>query len=1325
MSRVAPAVLLSTALLAAFASRTDAQTGATDTRITALVGLARTSRDQGRFDASAAAFRDADRVRPLGGALLVEYFWSAHRAGAADAMEVGQRVLAANPRESHVRDGLIGLAAAARDEARVVQLAEEGRLLEPASALWWRRLAESHLRSGRPLLAADGFSAASGLTGGEAADRAQRALALELAGDKPRAILAWSEVPEAIWSGRSDWVQSRARAFAPAPAPPVRRAAAPAPTPEQTAAAQHATLERMPCAAEPLAALDRLADGRWLIAAVAARPMQCVDRVKWISRAAERAIAAGAFEQALSLVRPVATPGSPAAVREQLGVLLHWTGARADAAPVLEAVVAEDPGRVRATTALIEVRRALGDSEGAWVVAERVWSSSAEASNLLGLAELALETGRLNQALASARALKGNDTLNARVAAIEGRALLALGRPAEARVVLEPLVPEPGASLAWLDAIAASEGLSAAVAAAAQLPAVANESWADVNARRAVWQAQLGHRASAERLLADVAAVDVARARMATAEIALARGRPADAEIELRRVHAERPHDLRALDGLSTTLAEQGRWDEAFATLSLIRARRPAEARWAIREAEWRHRQAPTVDRLSSLEAIVQAHPHADGPSALSRAYFRSGQFDRAIRQLGSPRGLGEHDVVLLARSLRAAGRPVEALAAIQGLAAPTVEALLLRAELDAAVNGPAAANAVFVELTRREDADPDWYVAWADLMTDGRDVLRVLEQASTRYPQHAVIQERLAVAAWTARDRRLAAKAATLALTADDGRPAAWFVQIELTATEGPRDSLTTILDRFEARFPPDSSARIGMAEMIAGLTRSSDDPAALRALEWMELLTARDPAVAPAIVARARLLASLGRLPDALSAIDQLVSARPELPAALKLKAELLAASGRYADAVSAYDVYLAVAPADLAARRQQARVDGWRGAYRASLDRYEDIIERDPQARAVAAEAAAKRAYYSGRWDEALIRYDQWLALEPDDVEARLERAQLEDRLGDPERAAEALRAVAARVAPSAVALSAADRIEHRRRASLDFFATGQSANAVTRRQLLDLLDTGAALSDNLGLGLGTRARVFGGPSFADVGEQVWRGHHVGAQISTALAAPLRASGSLAFRHLDRAGDQWFGDAGLAWRARSSLRLTAAVERSLLLENGVTLAEGISGVGPMASVQWTPNTDFVLQAGATRSALSDGNLRHTFRLSASERVRRGTHELRVLASSEFLSYAQARASYFTPSAFWRHDAGAEWRGWLAAPRFFGDRERWISATYLLGLDDRGEWYHTGRAGVSYELSNGVSLVADGLLVRSRVFDGGRFSVGLRLTNVTLPQP
>ena len=103
------------ALSIASAGVIQAQSDPARTKVVAMVGLARTARDQGRADAAAAHFREADRIQPLSGALLVEYFWAARLAGQPDATAIGTRVLAANPRERNVRDGLVGLLAARGD----------------------------------------------------------------------------------------------------------------------------------------------------------------------------------------------------------------------------------------------------------------------------------------------------------------------------------------------------------------------------------------------------------------------------------------------------------------------------------------------------------------------------------------------------------------------------------------------------------------------------------------------------------------------------------------------------------------------------------------------------------------------------------------------------------------------------------------------------------------------------------------------------------------------------------------------------------------------------------------------------------------------------------------------------------------------------------------------------------------------------------------------------------------------------------------------------------------------------------------------------------
>ena len=495
----------------------------------------------------------------------------------------------------------------------------------------------------------------------------------------------------------------------------------------------------------------------------------------------------------------------------------------------------------------------------------------------------------------------------------------------------------------------------------------------------------------------------------------------------------------------------------------------------------------------------------------------------------------------------------------------------------------PAAAREEFVALTGRPDAVPEWFRVWSELQADETERRHVLEAGTTRFPEHAPLQEALAVSAWAAGDRSTALKAAAAALAIDGSRTGAWIVTVSASASPEVRLERLRLFDTGAVGEP---AARLAMADVVAGFTRSPEEPAAVLALGWVESMLTQEPEQPRAIVVKARLQGALGRVPDALHTIASVIVGPLELPSALKLHAELLLAAGRYEEAVAAFDRYLTLAPRDLPVRRQQARVDGWRGAYDESLGRYQRLRADHPDVPAVAAEVDAKRAYYAGRWREAAERYTAWLALEPDAVEARLELAQIYDRLGEPARAAEGFRVAFRRGAPHDVSQAAADRLERRRRPSADFFAVSHSADAVERGQLLNLVDSGAGISDDLGRGYGTRVRAFGGPSFADVGDHVWHGQHVGGQLTTMLRAPLRLSGSLAYRKLDTVGGQWFGDLGLAWRA-SNVRLSVGVERSLLLENRSTLTDGISGFGLSTGVRWAPNDDVYWKRRARSAA------------------------------------------------------------------------------------------------------------------------------------------
>jgi hypothetical protein len=112
----------------------------TNDRFQSLMGLARVKRNAGDVAAARRYFEDARRVRPFDAKELAEYFWILAGHDSAAALTVGREVLAVTPEAHNVRDRAITEAIAVGDEATVRQLATDGARVQPATALWSRRI---------------------------------------------------------------------------------------------------------------------------------------------------------------------------------------------------------------------------------------------------------------------------------------------------------------------------------------------------------------------------------------------------------------------------------------------------------------------------------------------------------------------------------------------------------------------------------------------------------------------------------------------------------------------------------------------------------------------------------------------------------------------------------------------------------------------------------------------------------------------------------------------------------------------------------------------------------------------------------------------------------------------------------------------------------------------------------------------------------------------------------------------------------------------------------------------------------------------------------
>ncbi len=1089
------------------------------------------------------------------------------------------------------------------------------------------------------------------------------------------------------------------------------------------------------CDATLLRAMDRLdgATGTVLLIETLNTPA-CRDEATWIERAVERTTAEGRHVDALVLIErlPAARRATPDLQRLG-GQLRLWTGDLRGAAAMLAPVVEQRADDAAAREALVDAHRGLGASYEAWRVALPLMDAvTTPVSRLLMLAELALEADQpaaVDPLLARVPADAASPHVRR---ALEGRALAALGRPAEAAAVLASIPASErsaATTLTLVDSVYATRGTAAALDT---VVASGFYGWAGTGARpdeasvdapakdllaRVAMLETLAGSPSAASARRDLAQLDETAPVFVDVEVALAEGRSLDALAALANLPAA-ADVRRAADLRVTALAGSGNLRAAADALRVLRAERPDFVPFVLREAELAWRLSPGDDTLAAVLALparFARNRHADVTAARALAF--EGRHDDVIAVLGGPTEraqLTTEGRVLMARSLSTLGRATDALAMLNGLDLRGSSAIF-GAELVTEVEGQAAGARAFAALATRVDVSADVYRAWATTTSDLNARRIVLENGVRRFPDHAGILTSLAVVSSALGDRAASREVAARAVERDPLSGEAWYLLIANTAADRTPHELDDVLARFASAAASAPALAVATADRVAALVRSASDPVLVAALSWLrapiddaELRLSRD-------LATARLYAAAERWFEALAAADHAVAAHPEAVSALRLRADVLSWAGRHDEGVAAYDEYLALVPGDVDARRQQARVAGWAGRFRDAERLYAALRAAHPDDRVLAAEADAKRAYFRGRWREAVTRYQHWLSLDSENSEARFELSEALRAAGEVERADATLAALAPE-GGHRLATAARDRESWRREPTVTAIADVRSAKGYEGQRLVDVRTTGGRVTSVVG----ERGRATFAADAASV--------QVGSAGVTRRGYEIGASGGRRTGHsaIDGRVSVWDvagpgsavvqASAGGAWSPADRWTLQIGGDRELLTENIATVDQRLMATGPFAAASFQgPHASLEVRSSWQR--LSDGNTRSRVSASASHVLSERLDHVRAIVWADLVDFARPADSYFAPAAFLRVDGGLEYTHRFTQPRFRGDRMDQIAIGYLIGTDSRGAWYQHPSVRLAWEMTSSVALSVRGDLIRSRAYNERALTVSLHL--------
>ena len=1046
----------------------------------------------------------------------------------------------------------------------------------------------------------------------------------------------------------------------------------------------------------------------------------CADSA-WGRRAVARAVAEGRRSDALPILQRMSSKNDEE--RKLEGELLVRTNQPQRALTVLTPLLSVATNDVAVRLNAVDALRATGRRYEAYAAAQPLFrDASLSLSQRMTFAELALNADHPGTALDMLGRLPEPAT-SAAGRMLRGRALMALGRADEAASVFSALdtsALDSSAASAAIDAVFATRGASAALAYSSAFTSMTPD-WYNVAERQVVLSQIAGDKNRTTTYRTRLCGVAPHVCGLADAAAQLALEHPLNALAILQRVESfpavyqERADDLRA-----TALEQIDRLQESAAIVNRLHERAPAHAGYAARAAflNWRI----TADETALQRVIALTSEFPDDPIArttVARAMHLVRRHDEAIRLLtdaGAP-PLTSEGRVLLAELLRDTGDARSALAVIASATLASDHDALLKSELQASQHLRTDAINTLRTWSERPRVSERVFMAWSDLETSGAARVDILQAASRRMPTSARIAAALASERLVVGDRLAARADAERALEIDRSFPAAWTAVLDTTAAIGTDRDMNERIRQLKAESERSPSL---LSEVAGYVAEHADGRKSDLARQLLGLLRTYPNSKLPAVarhMAIARLEAGLEEWTAAINAVESAWRAAPESAEVRRLRAEVLVRAGRYSDAVEAWDAYLERDPDSLEARRRQAYAAGMAGRYGDARQMYDSLRSGFSQEPVVAAEAAARLAFYDRRWRDAVAAYDAWLAVEPDNADARFERAMSLRNAGETSSAAEALNTLSSKgYQPATEALS------RERQTQMPVFAyagSTQNMNGYGGLRALSIRRDGGVIDYRLRsnsrvklLASADRVQV----SAATRGFDGFTGEFGGSYSWSPVLSFDVSVGAWAFGRSVLPTVQ----TRTTWLAGDRTTLNAGFALEPVHENVATVENRLAAAGPFAGVHLaTANTSMTARAAWQR--LSDGNRVSRVIAEAGRVLSEPLRHVRVLGVAEAIRYARSSPVYFSPSRFIKVDGGVEYTHLFEGATSAGQRQRRLQLAFLEGADNQGVLYHQPRVSLGLGLSRWFFLNSTASMTRSATYRDSSFTIDIGVINLS----